>query len=105
MRSAVMIALVAAGCGRVRFAEHGDGASPGGDSDGVVDTCAPIAGSSPPKCTLATSQNRPYGLALSGNDVIWLDAGDGALRKCPKMGCNGTPTLLAMGKVEGYFVA
>lgn len=76
--------------------------------DAEMPACDSVAETDPAYCgplVLATGQAGPYGLALTDTDVYWFNSGSGALMRCAKSGCGGSPTQIAMGAPKGFFVA
>ena len=48
---------------------------------------------------IATGQNEPTGIALSGTEVYWASRTDGTVVKCPKSGCGSAgPSVVVSGQ-------
>ena len=61
--------------------------------------CQPVVIASAQLYDAGSSLSGPTYLALDATDVYWVDPGFGVVLKCPKNGCNNSPTTLASGQM------
>lgn len=101
MRLALLMMLIASGCGRHNF----EAVPTDGDNGALPSDAMVIDGlSSTTPAVIATGAVGISSLALDDTSVYWADRFGGTVKSCARNGCDQGPTTLAEDQVEPFTV-